>query len=113
MKKILLLIISLGIFNFSYAQLEKEDVQDIFTHIDVKAYPKFYVSFNTESANKHKMEDENLASYESLNTATLKIEYMKNFMKITGDTYTVFLPYDKIKYIHTIKNHSIQIRVSQ
>lgn len=113
MKKILLLIASLGIINFSYAQLNKADVEDIFTHIDIKSYPQFYVSFNTTNPTKHKMDDVNLAPYESLNTKTLKIEYMENFMKISGESYTVFLPYDKIKYIHTVKDHSIQIRVSQ
>jgi hypothetical protein len=113
MKKTLLLILVLGVYSFSYAQLEKEDVQEIFSQIEVKSYPKFFIAFNSDGLNKHKMENENLAAYESLNTATLKIEYKENYMKVTGDSYGVFLPYDKIKYIHTVKGHSIQIRVSQ
>ena len=97
-------------FHFSSAQLEKEDVQEIFSEIDVKSYPNFYIAFNTD-ASKHKMEDENLAAYEALNPKTLKLEFKENFMKVSGESYVVFLPYDKIKYIHTVEDKSIQIRV--
>ena len=113
MKNILLLIFSLGVLNLSYGQLEKEDVKEIFSHIDVKSFPKFYISFSNEVSGKHKMENENLAAYESLNTGTLKLEFNSHYLKISGDSYMVFLPYDKIKYVHTVKAHSIQIRVSE
>ena len=113
MKKILLLTLALGAFNFSYAQLDKEDIKEIFSEIDIKSYPKFFITFNTDGSDKHKMENENLASYEALNTKTLKLDFKDNYIKVSGDSYVVFLPYDKIKYIHTVKEKSIQIRVSQ
>ncbi len=112
MKKIFLLVVALGVFQFSFAQLQKNDVKEIFGKIDVKTYEKFYIVFHSDDAHRH-MEDANLASYESLNVATMKIEYKENYLQITGKAYQVFLPYDKIKYIHTIKGKTIQMRVNR
>jgi hypothetical protein len=112
-KLFLLLLITLGTFTYSHAQLEKEDVMEIFSDMNIKSYPQFFIIFNSDGVTKHTMVDENLAAYEALNTKTLKIEYKENYIKISGESYEVFLPYDKIKYIHTVKDKSIQVRVNQ
>ena len=114
MKKIFLLIASLTLFNCGFGQLQRQDVESILTKIDFKSFEKVYITFNTsEASSKHKMSDENLASYEALDPKTIELEYSENYMHIMGSTYDIFIPYDKIKYIHTTKGKSIQFKLSR
>lgn len=111
MKKILLLILSIGVFNFTYAQLEKDDVEEIFSEMDIKSYEHFYITFNTDGLSHHKNSDANTAAYEELSTKTMKFDYKENYLKIVGESYTVIIPYDKIKYIDSIKDSTIHMKI--
>jgi hypothetical protein len=77
MKKLIILLFTLSICSVSNAQMTKTDVKEIFSSIDMNQYPKFYITFNSEGGNKHKMENENLASYEALDPKTTQFEYKK------------------------------------
>ena len=112
MKKVFLLLLSIGMFQISYAQLQKNDVKEILGQVDIKTYPKFYIAFHSDDGHKH-MGNANLASYEELSTSTMNIEYKENYLQISGKAYKVFLPYDEIKYIHLIKGKAIQLRVTR
>ena len=114
MKKIFLLFTCLGLMNVGFSQLQKSDVEAIFTKIDFSSFEKVYITFNTSEAGaKHNMRDENLASYEALDPKTITVEYADNYIHLSGSSYDVFIPYDKIKYIHTTKGKSIQIKLSK
>jgi hypothetical protein len=114
MKKIILLFITLGLATLSHAQLTKADAETIIKNADVTSLEKIFLTFKTnESATKHKMNDENLASYESLDPKTATIEFTENYLHISGKTYDAYIPYDKIKFIHVTKGKSLQIKISE
>lgn len=114
MKKIFLLFFALGFLNVAYSQLNKDDVKEILKSVDLKSFDKVYITFNTsEAASKHKMMDENLASYEALDPKTMEVEFKGNYLHIYGQNYNLYIPYDEIKYIHTTKGKSLQIKISQ
>ena len=111
MKKIFLFILSIGTFTFSHAQLKTQDVKEIFSEMDIKSYEHFYITFNTDGLSHHKNSDANTAAYEELSTKTMKLEYKENYLKIAGDSYNVFIPYDKIKYIDSVKDKTIHMKI--
>ena len=112
MRKLTFLLFILGFYGVTNAQMTKNDVEEIFTSVDLNEFPKFYITFNTEVGNKKKMENENLACYESLDPKTAEFEYKENYLHLNGKSYDIYIPYDQIKYIHKVKGKSIQIRLS-
>jgi hypothetical protein len=112
MKQLVTALFIWGALNFANAQMVKSDVQEIFSSVDINDFPRFFITFNTEGGNKHKMEDENLASYEGLDPKTAEFEYKDNYLHLNGKQYDIYIPYNQIKYIHKIKGKSIQIRLS-
>ncbi len=114
MKRVFLAVLSFCFLNVGYSQFQKADVQEILNSIDMNSLEKVYITFNTsEAQSKHKMMDENLASYEALDPKTLEIEFKDNYLHLNGKNYDLYVPYDKIKYIHTTKSKSLQIKISK
>ena len=94
MKKLMSVLMLLGVCNLGFSQMTKSDVEAVLAGVDVPSKETIFVVFNKTYSGGTWVE-----KYDKLGSKTIKFIPQEGSLLLKGSSYSYLLPYSSIKFI--------------